>query len=112
MSVVATSPPGRKAAWCARETRDAASSATASRLADRRLGVVVRHEVAVVVAGSSAQCPGRVGEVGAPAQVDAGAEIGAAAGVDASGQVDRPAEFRRLGVGTVRIGGRGGDDGR
>ena len=32
--------------------------------------------------------------------------------VDASGQVERPTEVRRFRVGTVRIGGRGGDDRR
>ena len=53
------------------ETR-AAGTATARA---QRLGVVVRHEMAVPIAGRRAKRPGRGGEIGLATQIDAGAAV-------------------------------------
>ena len=92
MSVVATQPAGQERRLMRARDAGCRILRDLDRLGRGRLGVVVRHEVAVLVAGRRAQRPGRVGEVGPATQIDAGAEIGAPARVDAAGQVDRAAK--------------------
>ena len=112
MSVVATQPAGQEDRLMRARDAGCRILRDLDRLGRGRLGVVVRHEMAVLVAGRRAQRPGRVGEIGPATQIDAGAAIGAAARVDAAGQVDRAAEVGRLGVRTVGVGGRDTEDGR
>ena len=106
MSVVASSPPGQERRLM--RARDARCRVLRDldRLGRGRLGVVVRHEMAVLIACRRAERPRRGGEIGPATQIDAGAAVGAAARVDAAGQIDRSAEVGRIGVRPVGVGGR------
>ena len=101
MSVVATSPPGRKTDWWAREGRDA-SSPTSAPGSDFGRRVVVGNEVRVLLAGGLAQGAGRRDEVDADGR-------GRRAGSEPEPIGGEPVG---IGSGPVRIDGGLGDDRR